>query len=113
MNQKTKIAFRERLLKFLPALLILFQRGVVLAQEQQGVNTAFNNIRDFACNIAGAMTGGTFVFAVAFVIIAWAGFQLMMGKREAVDTIIRAAIAGGVLLGASGMANALIGEEGC
>lgn len=54
-----------------------------------------------ASKIYDNVLGNTAVLAaVVLVIIAWAGYQIYMGKREATDTIVKAMIATAIVIGA-------------
>jgi type IV secretory pathway VirB2 component (pilin) len=69
-----------------------------------------DNIRSALCNIYTNVLSNTgLIFAVVLIIIAWAGYMIYMGKREASDVIIKAVIATAVLIGATQLANWILG----
>ncbi len=69
-----------------------------------------DNIRTALCNIYNNVLSNTgLIFAVVLIIIAWAGYMIYMGKREASDVIIKAVIATAVLIGATQLANWILG----
>jgi type IV secretory pathway VirB2 component (pilin) len=58
------------------------------------VKTALCNVYNNVLNNSGM------VFAIVLIIVAWAGYMIYMGKREATDVIIKAVIATAIILGA-------------
>ena len=88
-----------------PALLTLALPGV--AADVPAVKDALCNIyKNFLSNKA-------LIFSIILVIIAWAGYMIYMGKREATDVIVKSVIATAIILGASSLAKVLISNQQC
>ncbi len=69
-----------------------------------------DNIRTALCNIyTNVFSNNGLIFAVVVIIIAWAGYMIYMGKREASDVIIKAVIATAIVIGATQLANWILG----
>lgn len=66
------------------------------------------------CNIYTRYLSNTgLIFAVVVVIVAWAGYMIYMGKREATDVVVKAVIATAIVLGATTLAQAVVGTGSC
>ncbi len=79
--------------------------GSALAQ-----NNPANNIRTALCNIyTNVLNNPGLIFAVVLIVVAWAGYMIYMGKREATDVIVKAVIATAIILGAVQLANWILG----
>lgn len=88
-----------------PALLILALQGV--AADVSTVQNALCKIyRDYLSNRG-------LIFSIILVIVAWAGYMIYMGKREATDVIVKSVIATAIILGATAIAQALISGQQC
>jgi type IV secretory pathway VirB2 component (pilin) len=70
------------------------------------VKTALCNVYNNVLNNSGM------IFAIVLIIVAWAGYMIYMGKREATDVIIKAVIATAIILGATQAATWILGSNG-
>jgi len=69
-----------------------------------------DRIRGALCSIySNVLNNSGLIFAVVLIIVAWAGYMIYMGKREATDVIVKAVIATAIILGAVQVANWILG----
>lgn len=93
--------------------LFLALLGVPALAQTSSADPA-GKISNVLCSIYNNYLGNsTIIFAALLVIVAWAGYQIYMGKREASDTILRAVIATAVILGASAIAGLFVSGVTC
>ena len=64
-----------------------------------------DTIKNIACTFANNLATPALVFPVVLLVVLWAGYMIYMGKREAMDVIIKAVIATAVVLGARTIAS--------
>ncbi|WP_448376670.1 TrbC/VirB2 family protein [Fervidobacterium sp.] len=77
--------------------------------SQAYANTVVNTVTTAMCNIYNnVLKNNGMIFAIVLVIIAWAGYMVYMGKREATDVIIKAVIATAIILGGTQLAGWVI-----
>lgn len=88
----------------LPALLLL---------ASQHLAADVNVVSNALCQVYGILSNRGLLFGIVLVIVAWAGYQIYMGKREATDTIVRSVIATAIVVGASQLAQYLISGQQC
>lgn len=87
--------------------------GLVLALGMAFASSPVGNISSLLCTIAKWLTNKTLIFGVLLVIVAWTGYMIYMGKREATDTIVKAIIATAILLSTGLIGRALVsGADG-
>jgi type IV secretory pathway VirB2 component (pilin) len=73
-----------------------------------------DRVKTALCNIYNNVLNNTgLIFAIVLIIVAWAGYMIYMGKREATDVVIKAVIATAVLLGATQLAGWIVGSGNC
>ena len=77
--------------------------GNALANPATSIKTALCNVYNNVLN------SSSMIFAIVLIIVAWAGYMIYMGKREATDVIIKAVIATAIVLGAIQVANWILG----
>jgi type IV secretory pathway VirB2 component (pilin) len=83
--------------------------GNALATTTTPTNPA-NSIRTALCNVySQVLNNSGMIFAIVLIVVAWAGYMIYMGKREATDVIIKAVIATAIILGAVQLANWILG----
>jgi type IV secretory pathway VirB2 component (pilin) len=83
--------------------------GNALATTTTPTNPA-DRIKTALCNVYNnVLNNPGMIFAVVLIIVAWAGYMIYMGKREATDVIIKAVIATAIILGAVQLANWILG----
>ncbi len=83
--------------------------GSALAQTQ---NNPAERIRTALCNIyTNVLNNSGMIFAVVLIVVAWAGYMIYMGKREATDVIVKAVIATAIILGAVQAARWILGNN--
>lgn len=97
------------------ALPVLVGAGpALLTLALQGVAADVNAVKDALCTVYNnVLNNKGLIFAIVLVIIAWAGYMIYMGKREATDVIVKSVIATAIILGATTLAQALIGGQQC
>jgi type IV secretory pathway VirB2 component (pilin) len=84
--------------------------GSALAQTTTTPTNPANNIRTALCNIYNnVLNNSGLIFAIVLIVVAWAGYMIYLGKREATDVIIKAVIATAIILGAVQLANWILG----
>jgi type IV secretory pathway VirB2 component (pilin) len=77
-------------------------------------NNPAARVKTALCNVYTNVLNNTgMIFAIVLVIVAWAGYMIYMGKREASDVIIKAVIATAILLGATQVAGWIVGSGSC
>jgi type IV secretory pathway VirB2 component (pilin) len=77
-------------------------------------NNPADRVKTALCNIYNNVLNNTgLIFAIVLIIVAWAGYMIYMGKREASDVIIKAVIATAILLGATQVAGWIVGSGNC
>lgn len=93
------------------AMALTLVSGMVFAQTYDPAT----GIKNAVCKIyTQYLSNKGLIFAVVLVIVAWAGYMIYMGKREATDVIIKAVIASGIILGSTVLAQAILGsQENC
>lgn len=80
----------------------------------QGVAADVNTVQHALCKIyTDYLSNRGLIFSIILVIIAWAGYMIYMGKREATDVIVKSVIATAIILGATELAKSLIGGQQC
>jgi type IV secretory pathway VirB2 component (pilin) len=73
-----------------------------------------DRVKTALCNIYNNVLNNTgLIFAIVLIIVAWAGYMIYMGKREASDVVIKAVIATAILLGATQLAGWIVGSGNC
>jgi hypothetical protein len=73
-----------------------------------------DRIRTALCNVySNVLNNNGLIFAVVLIIVAWAGYMIYMGKREATDVIVKAVIATAIILGAVQVAGWIAGSGNC
>ncbi len=81
--------------------------GSALAQ-----NNPADRIRTALCNVyTNVLNNSGLIFAVVLIVVAWAGYMIYMGKREATDVIVKAVIATAIILGAVQAARWILGNN--
>lgn len=76
-------------------------------------STGVSTITRAICNIyTNYLSNKGLIFAIVLVVVAWAGYMIYMGKREATDVIIKAVIATAIIVGAKELAEAVV-SGGC
>ncbi len=84
--------------------------GSALAQTTTTPANPANNIRTALCNVYNnVLNNSGMIFAIVLVVVAWAGYMIYLGKREATDVIVKAVIATAIILGAVQLANWILG----
>ncbi len=83
--------------------------GNALAQ-----NNPADRIRTALCNIYNnVLNNSGMIFAVVLIVVAWAGYMIYLGKREATDVIVKGVIATAIILGAVQLAGWIAGSGNC
>ncbi len=83
--------------------------GSALAQ-----NNPAERVRTALCNIyTNVLSNSAMIFAIVLIVVAWAGYMIYLGKREAVDVIVKAVIATAIILGAVQLAGWIAGSSNC
>ena len=86
----------------------------LLTLALQGVAADVDTVKNALCNIySNYLSNKGLIFSIILVIIAWAGYMIYMGKREATDVIVKSVIATAIILGATTLAQALISGQQC
>jgi len=84
--------------------------GNALAQTTTTPPNPATSIKTALCNVYNnVLKDNSMIFAIVLIIVAWAGYMIYMGKREATDVIIKAVIATAIVLGAIQVANWILG----
>ena len=92
----------------LAAALVL---GNALAQNNTQNNPA-ERIRTALCNVYNnVLNNSGMIFAIVLIVVAWAGYMIYMGKREATDVIVKAVIATAIILGAVQVGRWILGNN--
>jgi type IV secretory pathway VirB2 component (pilin) len=72
-----------------------------------------DRIKGALCSIyTNVLKNSGLLFGVVVIIVAWAGYMIYMGKREATDVIVKAVIATAIVLGATQAATWILGSNG-
>jgi type IV secretory pathway VirB2 component (pilin) len=101
-------ALRERSqVSWALATALVFGNALASTNPAERVRTALCNVYKNVLNNNGM------IFAIVLVIVAWAGYMIYMGKREASDVILKAVIATAILLGATQVAGWIVGSGSC
>lgn len=86
----------------------------LLTLALQGVAADVNTVQNALCKIyKDYLSNRGLIFSIVLVIIAWAGYMIYMGKREATDVIVKSVIATAIILGATTLAQSLLGSQQC
>jgi type IV secretory pathway VirB2 component (pilin) len=89
------------------ALATALVSGSALANPADRIRTALCNVYNNVLNNSGL------IFAIVLVVVAWAGYMIYLGKREATDVIVKAVIATAIILGAVQAAGWIAGSGSC
>jgi len=88
--------------------------ALVLGNALASSTSPSDRVKIALCNIYNNVLNNTgLMFAIVLIVVAWAGYMIYMGKREATDVVIKAVIATAVLLGASQLAGWIVGSGSC
>jgi len=100
---------RSRASWTLAAALVL---GNALAQTTTTPANPADRIKTALCNVYNnVLNNPGMIFAIVLIVVAWAGYMIYMGKREATDVIVKAVIATAIVLGAVQAANWILGSN--
>lgn len=96
----------------LPVLIGVGPTLLILAL--QGAAADVNTVKNALCKIyTDFLSNKGLIFSIILIIVAWAGYMIYMGKREATDVIVKSVIATAIILGATTLAQSLIGGQQC
>ena len=77
-------------------------------------NNPADRIRTALCNVyTNVLNNSGMIFAIVLIVVAWAGYMIYLGKREATDVIVKAVIATAIILGAVQVAGWIAGSGNC
>jgi hypothetical protein len=86
--------------------------GNALAQNTTTPTNPADRIKGALCSIyTNVLNNSGVLFAVVLIIVAWAGYMIYMGKREATDVIVKAVMATAIVLGAVQAARWILGNS--
>jgi type IV secretory pathway VirB2 component (pilin) len=88
--------------------------GNALAQNTTTPANPADRIRTALCNVYNnVLNNSGMIFAIVLIVVAWAGYMIYLGKREATDVIVKAVIATAIILGAVQVAGWIAGSGNC
>ena len=86
----------------------------LLTLALQGVAADVSTVQKALCKIyTDYLSNQGLIFSIVLIIIAWAGYMIYMGKREATDVIVKSVIATAIILGATKLAQSLVSGQQC
>jgi len=86
--------------------------GNALAQTTTTPTNPADRIKAALCSVySNVLNNSGMIFAIVLIVVAWAGYMIYLGKREATDVIIKAVIATAIILGAVQAARWILGNN--
>ncbi len=86
--------------------------GSALAQNTTTPTGPADRIKNALCSIyTNVLSNSGMIFAIVLIVVAWAGYMIYMGKREATDVIVKAVIATAIILSAVQAARWILGNS--